>query len=181
MKVGETGGHQAVHFFGFRPHVAAFASFHVSERYAEFARSQGAGQGGVRVSSDYHHVGLLGRDDRLEALQHSAGLPAMGAGPDPEQVVGRRQPKLLEERLGHRMVVVLTGMYEHLGVTLSQHAADRPCLHELGTSPDDGQHFHRAPSDGRIVNVLEEGRAEDRTGVRPRLIRVLPLILIAAR
>ena len=46
---------------------------------------------------------------------HLGGLLGVGARADAQVDVGRRQPELVEEHVGHRLVVVLAGVHQHAG------------------------------------------------------------------
>ena len=76
----------------------------------ELRRASAARQRRVDVAGDDHEVRALLLEDRLEPLHHLGDLLRVAAGADAEQVVGLRQPELLEEDLGHQPVVVLPGV-----------------------------------------------------------------------
>ena len=63
-------------------------------------------------------------------------------GPDPEHVVGGRQPELLEEDLGEPPVVMLAGVDQDLFGPLSQAVRDGHRLDELRPVSYDGQDLH---------------------------------------
>ena len=57
-------------------------------------------------------VGLALEQHLLDADERAGGLLGVRAGADAEEDVGRRQPELVEEDVGHLRVVVLAGVDE---------------------------------------------------------------------
>src|SRR3989454_5929046 len=58
------------------------------------------------------HVRPRPGEHGLEPLHDGGGLRRVGAGADPEVVVGRGDPQLLEERRRHLRGVVLAGVHD---------------------------------------------------------------------
>ena len=87
-------------------------------------------------------------DDRLEASQHLAGHRPVRATADLEVDIRLWDLEVPEEGGAHRLVVVLPGMDEDLGVRRAQRAADGSRLHELGARPDDAQDPHASGAGG---------------------------------
>ena len=113
---------------------------------AQLHGGQPAGERRVRVPVHEHRAGLLLDHELLEHAQHLAGLPAVTAGADPEVEVGCRDAELLEEDVGHTVVVVLTRVDEDLIVPLAQGAAYRRRLDELRPGSDDREDSHVPPT-----------------------------------
>ena len=96
----------------------------------------------VRVAVDQHAVGLVLEDDRLQAADHLAGHGTVRPAANLQVDVGCRQLEVAEEGGAHRLVVVLAGVHQHLGVVVAQDAADGGGLHELRPRPHDGEDDH---------------------------------------
>ena len=73
-----------------------------------------SGKRRVRVAVDHQDIRLFLPDDFLNAHQHLARLLSVRAGANAE-IVGRfRNAELLKENVRHVLVVVLTGVNNHL-------------------------------------------------------------------
>ena len=107
-------GHHAVLLLGHGAVERAQARLDVPDAQAELGGGQGAGQGRGGVAVDEHHVRGLGREERLEALEHQRQLGHRGAGADLEGVVRPRHAQLVEEEVGQLGVVVLAAVHQHL-------------------------------------------------------------------
>src|SRR5438094_8752648 len=111
--------------------------------YVKLCPGQGARESRVRVAVHEQAVRPLLDRYRLDAGQHRACLRPVRAGADLEIDVRGRDPELPEEKIRHRVVVVLAGVDEKLLVRAAQGTRDRSRLDELGTGAEHGEDFHR--------------------------------------
>ncbi len=112
--IAELVGDDPVDLLGHRAVKAAQPGLDVRERNPELHRDQHDGQRGVHIAGHDHEVGALGLEHRLDALHHACGLHGMGARTDTENMIGNRKFELLDESVGHRPVVVLAGVDDHM-------------------------------------------------------------------
>jgi hypothetical protein len=115
----------------------------------DLARHDRAGQGGVRVAVDQHPVRLDVGHDRLESAHHLGRLDRVRSAPDFQVEARRRHLEIPEEGRAHRVVVMLPGVDQQLGVLAEEGAADGRGLHELRASADHGEDLHDPSSPGR--------------------------------
>ncbi|OPZ80283.1 MAG: hypothetical protein BWY77_01154 [bacterium ADurb.Bin431] len=80
------------------------------DRNVELGGGQGSRQGRVGIAINQHPVGFLLLQHPLDPDQHLGGLLAVRAGTDLEIEVGRGDLQLLEKKLRHVAVIVLTGV-----------------------------------------------------------------------
>jgi hypothetical protein len=135
----------AVDLFGHPVVEAAQAGLDVGHRDAELGGGQGARERGVRIAEDHDHVRAVLEHGRLERLEHAAGHPAMRAGADAQVAVGSGDAELVEEGLGHLVVVVLTRVDEQLPHPPSQGSRERRRFHELRPGSHHGHHDGTRP------------------------------------
>src|SRR5256885_10912410 len=111
------------------------------------SRNEGARKCGVRVAVHEEEIRILLFQDLLETAHHVRGLAPVARTPDGQVVVRPRNVEDLEEHVGHVLVVVLSRVDEDLLMMLTDLAAHRRGLDELGSCADDARDFHGA-SDG---------------------------------
>ena len=150
-----------VDLLGHRPVEAAQAGLDVGDRESR-ASPRPARR---RASSSCRRTtsttsGRSARQDRLERGEHPRRLLGAAAAADAERVVRPRQAQLGEERAGHRLVVVLAGVDEHLFVSGAEGRLQRRRLDQLRPRPDDARDAH-----------LSAGRRRALTRRRPRVAR----------
>jgi hypothetical protein len=92
----------------------------VRDREPEVRGGERARERRVGVAVEQHDVGFQLREQRVQRDHHPPELRAVGAARDLERVVGRRQPKLLEEDRRELRVVMLPGVDQQLNVPLAQ-------------------------------------------------------------
>ena len=85
---------------------------------------------------------MLRQHHLFDSHQHPAGLLAVAARADIEIHIRRGDRQLLEKDSRHAGIVVLTGMHQHLTVSLAQHPTDGRRFDELRPGADDGEYFH---------------------------------------
>ena len=103
---------------------------------------QSARQRRVGVTVDQYPIRFLRQHHFFDSHQHPAGLLAMASRADVEIHIGRGDRQLLEKDSRHAGVVVLTGMHQHLAVSLAKHPTDRRRFDELRPGAYDGEYFH---------------------------------------
>src|SRR5581483_5006751 len=103
-----------------------------------------AGHGRVGVAVDEHQVRRDLGEQRRERLGHPLALLVVGPVAERELAIGPGDAQLAEEDGGQLVVVVLSGVDEHLLVLLAQQARDRRGLDELRPVPDDRDDPHYA-------------------------------------
>ncbi len=98
---------------------------------------------GVGVAVNEYDIGLFRFKNRLQALEHSTGLSAVGCGAYSQMMFWSWDVQRLEEEVGHCGVVVLTGVdKDFFNPCATQRARDRGSFDELRTSADNGDDFH---------------------------------------
>ncbi len=143
-EVGQAIRDDAIDLLGHRPIAAPQARLDVADADVQLRGHQRGRDRRVHVAVHEQQVGLALQQERLEALHDRGRLLRMGPRPDPEVIVGRRDPQLLEERVRHTGVVVLAGVDDHvLYAPLHQRAIDGGELHEVRAGADDGEDAHR--------------------------------------
>ncbi len=94
---------------------------------------KGTSQRRVHVADDDHPISALSQDHRLERLQNARRLRRVTSGAGAEVVVRCRQLQLVEERVRHRRVVMLTRVDQDgvvpTGTRRPNYGRD---LHEIG-------------------------------------------------
>ena len=132
------------------PVEAPEAGLDVSDRDVELRRRQRGGEGGVGVTVRHHDVGAARQEGLLDFGEHLAGLAPVAPRPHPEVEGGGRDPKLVEEDVGHGRIVVLTGVDDDVvdrqtapELKLVERANEGRHLDELGPCPDDADHLNR--------------------------------------
>ena len=80
----------------------------------QFGSHQRGGHGRVHVTHDDDEIGPILQADLFEGDHDLRRLHGVGARTDAEIVIGCRQLQLSEESTGHRGVVVLAGVHQHL-------------------------------------------------------------------
>ena len=156
-QIGDGVRHAPVDLFRHRLVEAAQARLDVGDRDQQLLGRQAARHGRVHVAEDDHEVGLL-RQEHLLELDHDPGrLLRVGAGAGAEEMVRLRQLQVLEERLGHHVIVMLTRVddqgLQRLG--LGHREIERGHLHEVGSGPDNQEHLchvNRSPSVCKTVS-----------------------------
>ena len=113
---------------------------HVADPLIELARDERCGQRRVDIAGDEHDVRRQLDEHRLEALHHARGLNGVSARTNVERVIRSADSELLEEDPGHRVVVVLAGMHEHVLELRPrvEPCSDRRDLHVIRARADDG-------------------------------------------
>jgi len=154
----EEGGHMVgeypVDLLWHSPVEAAQSRLHVGHRDVQLGRGQRAGERAVGVAVDHDQVGLLLEKYLLCPFKHLPGLGGMGARSDTEMIVRRLQTKLIEEDLGHLVVVVLASVDQDflnrviwiVLVVALYCPEDGSQLDKLRPSTDDVHDLHREPS-----------------------------------
>ena len=160
-QVGQQVGDAPVDLLGHRVVEAAQAGLDVRDRAQRLGRDQRGGQRRVHVAVDDHERRSDGRERALERDHQRRRLARLGARPDAEVDVGRGQPEVAEEHVGHGRVVVLAGVDEPLvRAPRPERRDDGRGLHEVGPRADDVY-------DG-VAHVAEyacpPGRARPRVG-----------------
>src|SRR5207247_5193211 len=85
--------------------------------------------------------------DLLEPAHHVCGLPPVAPAPHAQVVIRPGDVEGIEEHVGHVLVVMLARVDQDLLMVLTDLAAHRRGLDELGSRADDARDFHAA-SDG---------------------------------
>ncbi len=131
----------AVDLFRHRAVAAAESGFDVPHGDAEFRGNQRSGYRRIHVAVNEDQVRPLREARLLEAFHDGGGLLRVGAGADFEVVLRMTDAEVLEERIGHVVIVVLAGVHDHmLDIrTPRQLPLQRRELHEVGTGADDGE------------------------------------------
>ena len=111
--------------------VGAQTGLHVGHGDVQLAGGQRAGQRGVRVAVHQKDIRLFALDDLLHADQHFACLPAVRAGAHAELIGGAGNAQLLEENIGHILIIVLAGVHDELLAQRLEGSADDGSLDKL--------------------------------------------------
>ena len=125
-QVGELVGDQAIDLFGHGAVARAQPGLDVRDRHLELGAHEGTRQGRVDVADDEHPRWPPLLHDALEGDHRARRLLGVRAAADAEEDVGLRQLQVLEEDLGHLVVVVLPGVHEQLLEAVGMPAASRP-------------------------------------------------------
>ena len=139
--------HDAVHFLGHLPIEGPQARLDMAEGDAHLRRDEGARERRVRVPVDEEQVRALLLQDLLEPAHHVCGLPPVAPAPHAQVVIRPGDVEGIEEHVGHVLVVMLARVDQDLLMVLTDLAAHRRGLDELGSRADDARDFHAA-SDG---------------------------------
>ena len=101
-------------------------------------------EGRIHVAIHENEVGLALQQDGLDRNHDARGLLGVSRGTDFEIAVGLRHFELLEENIGHRRIVVLTGVHKSLRNRrmCRQGAQHRRGFHKIRTSADDVKNVH---------------------------------------
>ena len=112
---------------------------------------QGARHRGVDVADDSHPVGSRLLADRLEADQDFRRLHGVRGRTDAQVEIGRGDPEVAEEYLGHLLVIVLAGMDKkgldsgvpgfRAGIAFRYPAEKRGDFHEIRAGAGDEDEF----------------------------------------
>ena len=121
---------------------AAQTGLHMGYGQAKLHGCQSARQRRVGIAVDQHPIRFLRQHHFFDSHQHPAGLLAMVSGAYVEIHIRRGDRQLLEKDSRHAGIVVLTGMHQHLTVSLAQHPTDGRCFDELRPGAYDGEYFH---------------------------------------
>ena len=134
------------------PVEAAQARLEVGEGQVHLHRGDGGGQGRVRVAVDEDPVRSLFAEHGIEGGEHGAGLHAVAAGADAEVDVWGGDGEVLEERVGHRGVVVLAGVDDDVvdAPAPRESRGHGPELDELRPGTDDTHDLHGGPPFGWV-------------------------------
>ena len=145
-------GNNAIDLFGHLAIEGAQARLDMRDGDVQLGRRQRAGERGIGVAVDHQLVGLRFQEDRFDLLEHASGLRAVAAGTDAELIPGFGNAELLEEDIGHVLVIVLASVDEDFLAAghLAQQARDDGRLDELGACADDGDDFHDVPASHRL-------------------------------
>ncbi len=139
-------GQHAVDLLGHRAVEGAQPGLDVGDGLSELAGDERGGKRRVHIARHQHHVGPLGEQDRLQALHRARGLQGVRTRAHAEAMVGLGDSQLREEHLGHRLVVVLAGVHEHVHELLPaalQRRDDRRDLHEVRPRAHDREDLSR--------------------------------------
>jgi hypothetical protein len=143
QQFGEVVDHHPIDFLGHRTVERAQPGLDMHDRDAELGGSEPSGERGVGVPVDQYRIGLPLDEELLEQAEHRSGHPSVRARADAERVIGRGYAELLEEDVGHSVVVVLARVHEDLLVAFAQRLADGRGLHELRPRTYDRHDPHR--------------------------------------
>ena len=132
-QIGDSISQEPVDLFGHRAVEAAQSRFNMRDTNPKLYSGEGAGHGTVDVAK--HDGARWWALDQmfLVALDDPRRLRAMHTRADVEMNVWRRDAELLEKHVGHRRVVVLTGVDDaNPHVTMGREATHDRCeLHEI--------------------------------------------------
>ena len=101
-------------------------------------RGQRAGQSRVRVAVDQDEIRGHVLDRRLECVHHARGLRGVRPTGDAQLTVRWGNAELAHEHRRQLVVVVLTGVHQHLIVARAKRPRHGCGLDELGPIADDG-------------------------------------------
>ena len=170
QQIGQPISHDAVDLLGHGPIAAAQPRFHVPDAQAELCRDQSGRQRGIHVAVDEDDVGTQLHEQWLKPLHHRRRLRRVRAGSDPEVVVGRWDPQLVEEPGRHFRIVVLAGVHDEVfevGAS-GQLSLYRRQLHEVGPSAHHRDDAHRLERLHRHSTVTLFARFRGRSTSQPR-------------
>ena len=110
----------------------------MGQRDMDFGGGQRTGQRAVGVTVDHHHIGLLFQIELFQRFELAARHGAVATTADVQVEGGGRHAQLLEEHIGHVLVVVLAGVHDAVFDIriLFQGLADDGRLDELGPGTD---------------------------------------------
>ncbi len=138
---------QAVYLFGHGHVEGAQARLQMDDGDAELGRRKSACERGVHVADDHDAVRRLLFEEFFEPDHRGAGLNRMRARAHPEMPARLRYGEVLEEDVGHHVVVMLTGVYQIRLVTrLGECRHERAHLDEVRPGADDDYEPHHVPS-----------------------------------
>jgi hypothetical protein len=140
--VARVVGQHAVQLLGHHPVERAHSRLDVRHGDAHLGCRKGAGERRVRVPVDQNPVGDDLRERTRKRGDHARGLLAVRAVVDVQLTVGCRDSQLVEEDPAEVVVVVLTGVDQHLVALLAQFAGHRRGLHELRPVSNDRRYQH---------------------------------------
>ena len=78
--------------------------------HAKLHANKRTGEGGVNIAYNQHPIRLFAQHNRFEAFHDGGCLRGVGGGTNVEMNIRLRQFEIVEERVRHGRVVVLTGM-----------------------------------------------------------------------
>ena len=118
----------------------------VSSRNVQLDRGECTGQRRVGVSVNDDLLGFDRYENRVERLDHSAGLLSVRSGSNSKVVIRIGNLKFREKHRRHIRIVVLTRMDDDLGGSARQGPMNGRELHEVGARTDDVANRQRAAS-----------------------------------
>ena len=113
-KVSQPIGDDTVDFLRHGAIEATQACLNMCHANTELRGDHGCRNGGVHVPVYDYPVRALLQQYRLDALHDAGSLHRMGIGADGKIHVRRGEPKIAKERVGKRVVIVLSGMHHDL-------------------------------------------------------------------
>ncbi len=142
-------GEHPVDFLWHSTVAGAESGLDMADRYGELRTDQRGSEGGVDVAIDQNEFGLVFDHDGLECGHDGGRLLSVSSGTNTEIYVWLGHFELAEKDLGHRGVVVLTGVHQGLanvGIRI-QRAENGRGFHEVGTRAYDVKDVHWVRSD----------------------------------
>ena len=103
---------------------------------------QGARQRRIGVAIDQHPIRSYGPQDCIDFNQHASRLNAMRTRTDTQLIARRGDVEFTKKHIGHGVVIVLSGMHQHVVVPLTKHPRNDSRLDKLRPGTNNGYDFH---------------------------------------
>ena len=145
-QVGNVIREYAVDFFRHDPIEGPQPSLDVSSWNVQLDRGECTGQRRVGVSVNHDLLGFDRHENRVERLDHSAGLLSVRSGSNSKVVIRIGNLEFREKHRRHIRIVVLTRMDDDLSGSARQGPMNGRELHEVGARSDDVANGQRAAS-----------------------------------
>ena len=139
MQVRDVVHEHPVNFFWHAFVVGPQTSLHMRDRYPKLRRTECGGKSRIGVAVDNQHRRPIGQQNRLDLLKHPPGLQTVGAGSDAEVNARGSDVEMMEEDVGHRLVIVLPSVNQ----AIPEHRRRAEQARPLRPSQIEGGHRQR--------------------------------------